>query len=173
MKKNIISFILLIVPFYVIGQNKDFQIIDYVKVDTLKFKNIIYKQCPGILSGVPCHRYLLLANSKKESICKIKKKSSNKVYYEINEEKIILIFDEFKRNPFFKDFINDQITYSNSNFVLLSKVKNRKKFQVIDGFFSNVTFYEIQIKVETLNHLLNKNIMINSVNNYVTVLLII
>ncbi|WP_438966489.1 hypothetical protein [Flavobacterium sp.] len=101
-KLIILIFVLFI--FNCKAQDKDVIITDTIVVDTLKFHNIVFKKCPGIMSGIPCLRYLQLINGSVPKRKNIINECDN-IIYQMDNQNLILNLNDYEYNPLFKDFI--------------------------------------------------------------------
>lgn len=151
------------------AQEKDFgyKVIDTIHFKELKAYHITFEKCPGIMSGIPCTRYLNYLAKQEPTKCKIK--NYKHLSYEFEQDNI-LIFDiqDADNNIFNK--LNIDI-YDKSNFTI-KKLKKKGKFYVNEILYSNLKVYKILMKKDLINELLFKNIMVNSNEDYISVYLI-
>lgn len=172
MNKLITLFFILFI-FKCNAQEKDIIITDTIVIDTLKFHNILFKKCPGIMSGIPCLRNLQLINGsvpKRKNIIN----ECNNVIYQIDNQNLILNLNDYKYNSFFNDFIQlDKKEIKKSEFFLLTNIDPQKKWQLIEGIYVNSKMYIVKMKLTIINKILENNIMVNLSSNYAEVYLIV
>lgn len=169
-KLIILIFVLFI--FNCKAQDKDVIITDTIVVDTLKFHNLVFKKCPGIMSGIPCLRYLQLINGRVPKRKNIINECDN-IIYQMDNQNLILNLNDYKYNPLFKDFIRIDKKGIKSELFLLTNVDSKKKWQLIEGMYVNAKIYIVKMKLTLINKILENNIMINLSSDYADVYLIV
>jgi hypothetical protein len=168
MKSKLIIVFFFVSNVIIAQDNYDYRVVDTIFFKEIKAHNISFEKCPGILSGIPCTRYLNFLDEKKPNKWNIESNRRNLFYKFLDDEILILNVKDLNSNVF-KELITDKNDVSTFKIRTLNK---KGKFYTNEIVFINLKAYKISIKRDLINQLLRNNIMIKTSKVYIDIYLI-